>query len=106
MRADHRPRLPRDAEIALNDVWSRTLASNGNDVDRQQLQRAARRVSISAHEAKLRPEEFVVAVKNSWSECRGEWMRSIEHKRVEGVVSEMISCCIEEFYRGVDAPHE
>src|SRR5262249_14033048 len=88
-------RLPSDSGGLLADLWRSVRVSAALDISHDLLRPVARQVSLAAHEAGLRAEQLIVAVKASWIEHNG----SFESRRRQWVLSEMISLCIEAFYR-------
>ena len=90
--------LPPNADTALNALWQRVLSNEGSGVPRQQMKEVARTISACAHAADLRPEELVVAIKDSWSAHNGELHRWNKRSGAERVVTDVITLSIEEFF--------
>lgn len=87
------PSLPQEANAVLGGLWARTRADAGR-IKRDQLRIIASRVSMSAREVGLQPEELIVAIKQSWLDSRP---RPPAEDR--WILTETIALCIEEYYR-------
>jgi hypothetical protein len=90
--------LPPAADTALSTLWRDALSSEASTVVSGQLRDVARQVGRDARAADLRPEELIVAIKDSWSAQNGELHGWNKRSSVEHVVSDVISLSIEEFY--------
>jgi hypothetical protein len=89
------PLPSRDANDALAELW-RQLQLDDRVVSSDELKAVARRVSAAARTAGWRPEELIVAVKQSW-QAREHNPPSGTH-RLHELLNEVISLCIDEFY--------
>ena len=97
--ADNLVSLPQPARELLADLW-REVRGNDREITADRLHVVARRVILSAHQAGLQPEQLIIAVKASWSSQRGIQQAS-ERQRLDWVLSEILTMCIEEFYRAL-----
>jgi hypothetical protein len=88
--------LSSDANELLDELWRYAHASHERDISRELLRTVARHVSLDAHRLGLRSEELIISLKQSWRV--DERRRAGERQRLQWVLSEMISTCIEEFY--------
>ncbi|HEX6816371.1 MAG TPA: hypothetical protein VF102_11895 [Gemmatimonadaceae bacterium] len=93
--------LPDEADRLLAELWRRLLTDDARELSRREMSDFARPVCAIARSAGLLPEELIVAVKQSWN-SRHELRAPTQRRRLEEVLSSVISACIEEFYR-VDA---
>jgi hypothetical protein len=89
--------LPANADAALSTLW-RTVSSEPGRVTRKKLHDVAKEVGQVARAADFRPEELVVAIKDSWTSQNGELHRWNKRSSVERVVDDVISFAIEEFF--------
>lgn len=90
--------LPTGAESALGEYRNRLLLADTPLATRQQMRETASAVATVARRANLLPEELIIGIKNSW--MRHESLgASAERHRLRWVLTEMISLCIDEYYR-------
>ena len=92
-------RLPDTPQTELTSLWRHALSSYPNGVPRGELRDVAKRVSADARAAGLRSEELVVAIKASWAAHHDDAHPARGRKLLQPLVSELITVCIEEFYR-------
>jgi len=92
-------RLPQSPQVELTMLWREALASFPTGVTRRHLCDVAKRVSADARAAGLRPEEMVVAIKESWAAHHDDLHPTRGRKLLQPMVTELITVCIEEFYR-------
>ena len=92
---DSRP-LPRRANDLLAHLWLQ-IPADERLVNHDHLRSVARQVSQIARAAGLRPEELIIGVKESWI-AREELRRPTKRQRAYGVLADLISLCIDEFY--------
>ena len=85
--------LPQEANAVLEGLWRR-VRDDAERIKRDQLRIIASRVSMSAREVGLHPEELIIAIKQSWQESRPR--PPAEHR---WILTETIALCIEEYYR-------
>ena len=90
--------LPDDAEHLLTELWLRLLRSDAREPSRRELADFTRPVCAMARAAGLLPEELIVAVKKSWG-SRHELRAPAQRRRLEEVLTDVITACIDEFYR-------
>ena len=93
--------LPDEADRLLSELWRRLLTGDARELSRREVTEFARPVCAIARAAGLLPEELIVAVKQSWN-SRHELRPPTQRRRLEDMLTGVISACIEEFYR-VDA---
>lgn len=106
MHRDDSRGLPTAASDALDALWTELLASRTATVSRTRLREAARRVSDGAHDAQLRPEQLIIAIKDSWSARQLSVFEMKQRRLIESVVTDMISICIREFYERTSGDHD
>ena len=92
-------KLPNVPQAELASLWREASASYPSDVSRRRLRDVAKRLSADARAAGLRSEELVVAIKESCAAHHDDVDPSRGHKHLKPLVSELITVCIEEFYR-------
>ena len=92
-------KLPQNPQTELASLWREALASYPSGVSRRHLRDVAMRVSADARAAGLRSEELVVAIKESWAAHHDEVHPTSDRKQIQPIVTELITVCIEEFYR-------
>lgn len=97
-------KLPNVPQAELTSLWQAALASYPSGVSRGHLRDVAKRVSAEARAAGLRSEELVVAIKESCAAHYDDVHPTRGHKHLQPLVSELITVCIEEFYRDVRSP--
>ena len=90
--------LPDEAEQILTELWLRLLRSDAREPSRRELADFTRPVCAMARAAGLLPEELIVAVKKSWG-SRHELRAPAQRRRLEEVLTDVITACIDEFYR-------
>jgi hypothetical protein len=91
--------LPQSPQSELTTLWREALETYPGEVTRRHLRDVARRVSADARAAGLRPEQLVVAIKESWAAHHDDAHPNPGRKLLQPMVTELISDCIEEFYR-------
>lgn len=100
MYSDRTPTpLPAEASELLHQLWERLARSGIGDVERDELRRIARAVSDAAHRASLLPEQLIVAVKDSWG-THPVLLQPEERQEAQWVLTQVVTLCIHEFYRG------
>lgn len=98
MAGNNRRMLPDEAEKLLTELWLRLLTSDAPEPSRRELADFTRPVCEIARAAGLLPEELIVAVKRSWG-SRHELRRPGQRRRLEEVLADVVTACIDEFYR-------
>ncbi len=98
MQRDDAVRFSAATDAALDQLWLTVLRSRAGVVSEPYLRDVARRVSTDAHQVGMLPEQLIIAVRDSWSLHRRAAIRLDKRYAFDGVVTEMISMCIEEFY--------
>ncbi len=89
--------LPKEVTALLVDLWGR-VDSNAYQVSRDHLRTLAWQVSLRAREASMLPEELIVGLRESWYDM--DSAPGLTERRHNGwVLTEMISLCIEEYFR-------
>ena len=88
--------LPPEANELLRELWGE-IHGEERQVSRERLRAVARQVSLCAMEKGLRPEELIIAVKESWMSPDG-LTEPRERMRLQWVLADTISLCIDEFY--------
>jgi hypothetical protein len=88
--------LPFDATELLAKLWRR-IRVDSRQTEPERLRDVARQISLMAHEAGMRPEELIIAVKGRWTAC-GTPRGSGERQRLDSALADLISLCIDEFY--------
>lgn len=92
-------RLPTKPRTELTALWREALEAYPAAPSRRHLRDVAKRVSSDARAMGLRSEELVVAIKESWASHFDDAHPARGAKHLQPVVTELITACIEEFYR-------
>lgn len=97
-------RLPSSPRTELTTLWREALEAYPAAPSRRHLREVAKRVSSDARAVGLRSEELVVAIKESWASHLDQAHPTRGVKHLQPVVTELITACIEEFYRDARSP--
>ena len=95
------PPLPREAEWLLFELWRQVAESDESEISDRQLRMVARLVGICGRKAGMQAAELIIAVKDSW--MAHPELNATDRQRIGWVLNEVISSCIDEFFRVVGA---
>lgn len=96
--------LPREADHLLTELWRHVFTGDVHAVTDEEFHACLRRVSRLARAAGLLPEEMIVGLKASWS-AHYEFRPVARADALRTILADVISVCIDEFYRDPVARH-
>jgi len=84
---------------SLQALGKRVAGPAAHEIPREELRSVAKAVSSAARSLDMQPERLLVLVKESWA-SHPELGARVDRQAMQRVLTEVVSLCICEFFRG------